>query len=111
VRVTLGPAAARKRRPTYRFQLSETATVRVVLTRAVRGGRVNGRCLAPRARRPACTRQLAAGTTSKRMVSLLGTLSLQGAKRLARGSYTAKLTATDAAGNRSAVATVRFRVR
>ena len=111
VSVSLGSRVSGRRRPTYRFKLSEASTVRIVLTRAARGGLSRGRCLTPKPGRRRCTRQVAAGTTSTRVTSVRGTLRVQGSKRLVRGSYTAKLTATDAAGNRSTGKTVRFKVR
>ena len=101
-----------KRRVAFGFRLSEAATVRVVLTRRARGGRSQGRCVAPRKGRPRCTRQRAAGSAS-RAFKPAGSKRLRftPAKRLGRGVYTAKLTATDAAGNRSKPKTVRFTVR
>ena len=101
-----------KRRVAFGFRLSEAATVRVVLTRRARGGRSKGRCVAPRTGRPRCTRQLAAGSASRAFTPAGSTrLRFTPSKRLGKGVYTAKLTATDAAGNRSKTKTVRFTVR
>jgi hypothetical protein len=112
VTATPGARIRAKRRVAFAFGLSEAATVRVVLTRAARGGRSKGRCLARRAGRPRCTRQLAVGSASRAFRPAGGTrLRFTPAKRLGKGVYTAKLTATDAAGNRSQTKTVRFTVR
>ena len=109
---TPGPRAGGRRRVTFGFGLSEAATVRVVLTRASTGGRANGRCVAPRRGRPRCTRQLAAGSASRALTPSGGRrLVFAFPKRLGKGSYSARLTATAAAGNRSTARIVRFRVR
>jgi subtilisin-like proprotein convertase family protein len=101
-----------KRRVAFGFRLSEAATVRAVMTRRARGGRSKGRCVAPRAGRRRCTRQLAAGSASRRFTPAGSRrLRFTPGKRLGKGVYTAKLTATDAAGNRSRTRTVRFTVR
>ena len=85
---TTAPAISRvkvsgRRRITLRYTLSEPATVKVVFCRKA--------CRAQR-------RSARAGVNRLRT-------------KLRRGSYRARLVATDAAGNRSARATVRFRVR
>jgi DNA-binding beta-propeller fold protein YncE len=84
-------ASVRRRVPTFRFRLSEAATVRVVVQRAKRRVTV-GRPLVRSAR--AGANRLALGK-----------------RRLAAGSYRVRVIATDASGNRSAAKTARFRVK
>ena len=98
-----GPAVSRldKGKRAFSFRLSERATVRIVIARAVkRGGKtryaVKGTLL---------RRGLAAG---KHSIGFRGRL---GGKALASGRYRATVTATDAAGNRSAPRRVGFRIR
>jgi Domain of unknown function (DUF4394) len=112
-------AAAATRVPrgtTFRFALSEPARVRISFARKTAGRRVGGRCLAAtRARRsrPKCTRYVAVGSISASRGAGRGTLKFSGrigGRALKPGSYRASLTATDAAGQRSAVRTVQLRV-
>jgi DNA-binding beta-propeller fold protein YncE len=84
-------ASVRRRVPTFRFRLSEAATVRVVVQRAKRRVTV-GRPLVRSAR--AGVNRLAFGK-----------------RRLAAGRYRVRVVATDASGNRSAAKTARFRVK
>lgn len=97
------PAVSRldKGKRAFSFRLSERATVRIVIARAVkRRGKtryaVKGTLL---------RRGLAAG---KHSIGFRGRL---GGKALAAGRYRATVTATDAAGNRSAPRRVGFRIR
>ena len=100
---------------TFRYMLSEPATVTVAIERAVAGGRTRDRCLEPRRRRhrrPACTRWVSAGRTLARTAST-GRNSLFfrgriGRQELRPGAYRARFDATDTAGNRSRGANVRF---
>jgi DNA-binding beta-propeller fold protein YncE len=94
---TLAPVVSKlavRRGRTLRFTLSEAAAVRVAVERARKGARYTRAA-------PALTRLAAAGRNSLRLR----------AKRLATGTYRATVTATDAAGNRSRRARIRFRVR
>ncbi|MDP1857094.1 MAG: hypothetical protein Q8K82_00405 [Gemmatimonadaceae bacterium] len=114
VRVTLGARVRGKRRPAFTFRLSETASLRIRLTRAAPGARSGRRCVAPPKRaRPGmrrCTRSIPAGTVTRRF-AVAGAVRLRVlAGALRRGSYIARLMATDAAGNRSRTVSVRFRV-
>jgi DNA-binding beta-propeller fold protein YncE len=90
-RISALRASIRRRVPTFRFRLSEAATVRVVVQRAKRRVTV-GRPLVRSAR--AGANRLAFGK-----------------RRLAAGRYRVRVIATDASGNRSAAKTVRFRVK
>jgi hypothetical protein len=110
----------RARRPTprgtsFRFHLSERATVKIVLQRATTGRRAEGKCRAARRRlrnRPRCTRYLKAGTLLRlnlrpgaRTVSFTGRV---GRRALRLGAHRASISATDAAGNRSHARRLRF---
>lgn len=100
---------------TIRFALSVDATARLEFMRAAPGRSVGGRCVAPnrgnRAKRE-CTRQVLAGSLSHRFQAGSNELRFQGRlsprKTLAPGRYTLRVTATDAAGRRSAPKTARF---
>jgi hypothetical protein len=109
-------AAAAKRGTTFRYALSEAATVRFAIKRRRPGRRVAGKCVKPkhgnRGKRR-CARFVAAGAftsagaagpNAKRFSGKLGT------RRLAVGRYRVRLTAVDAAGNRSAARTIAMRV-
>lgn len=105
---------AARRRASFSFSLSEPAKVTAVLTRAAPGIRAGKRCAAPPRRRSPgakpCTRQLpAAQATVAVPAAGRGTLKLPAA--LAKGRYTATLTAVDATGNASAPLLVRFTVK
>jgi CSLREA domain-containing protein len=100
-----------------RYTLSEAANVTVRIGRALRGRRVGGRCLkATRARRsrPRCTRYSAIKPAltrrAKAGANRLAFSGRIGRKALRRGRYRAVLTATDAAGNRSARRTLSFEI-
>lgn len=114
-------AAQRRKRPrrtTLRYSLSENATVRFTLQRKTRGRRVAGRCRKETRRnrtRQRCvrwvkigrafTQQGTAGPNRKRLGA--GTVRR---RRLGPGRYRVLAMATDAAGNRSARRSARFRV-
>ncbi|HEX8086076.1 MAG TPA: hypothetical protein VF529_17415 [Solirubrobacteraceae bacterium] len=101
---------------TFRFTLSEAATVEVAIARATPGRRRAGRCVKPSgrlARHPRCTRLVRAGSLRRRLAA--GTARIAFTGRLGRrplkpGRYVATLTATDAAGQRSAPRKAAFRV-
>jgi DNA-binding beta-propeller fold protein YncE len=84
-------ASVRRRVPTFRFRLSEAATVRVVVQRA--------------------KRRVTVGRPLVRSARAGGNRLAFGKRRLAAGSYRVRVIATDASGNRSAAKTVRFRVK
>jgi hypothetical protein len=105
-----------RRRATFRFALTEPGRVTAAVVRTGPGIRKGSRCVAVPRRRPtkarSCVRETKAVTTTI-AIGKPGTgktLALP-AKGLPKGSYVARLTAVDAAGNRSAVAKVTFRVR
>jgi DNA-binding beta-propeller fold protein YncE len=98
---------------TFRYRLSEAATVRVAIERARPGRRSGGRCAKPTRRlrrRPACTRFVSAGPALVRAAAAgANTLRFDG-RRLPAGAYRARFTATDASGNRSRASVLRFRI-
>jgi hypothetical protein len=101
---------------TFRFMLSEGARVRIAFERKTTGRKVGGRCVAAtptRRKRPKCTRLVSVGSISATGVAGRNSVKFSGRIRnrpLPRGSYRASLTATDSAGQRSAVRTVSLRV-
>lgn len=114
-------SAGRKRRPPrgtrIRFTLSEPATVRLTVSGGAPGRRVAGRCRMPSRRnrgRKRCVRRLSFGTLT-RSGRPAGMQSLAWSGRIGRKAlrprrYTLSVRATDAAGNRSAARTLRFRI-
>jgi len=105
-----------RRGTSFRFTLSESAKVRIAFERRTGGRRVGGKCLAPtraRRNRRACTRYVAVGSISPSGVAGSNSVKFSGrlkGRPLAVGTYLATLTATDPAGQRSAVRAVSFRV-
>jgi Domain of unknown function (DUF4394) len=101
---------------TFRYTLSEAAKLRIAFARKTTGRRVGSRCLAAtlaRRKRPKCTRYITVGSISASGKAGRNSLKFSGRIRgraLTRGPYRASLTATDAAGQRSSVRTVSFRV-
>jgi hypothetical protein len=97
-------------RTVLRFTLSEPATVRLRIERALPGRRVGRSCRAPsrrnRARRR-CTRYVAAGRRTVRGRAGANAVRLRGGRR---GAYRLTLTAVDAAGNVSRRARLPFTV-
>jgi virginiamycin B lyase len=101
----------------FRFTLSEAATVRFTIQRAKPGRRVNGRCVKPRRalrHRPRCIREYRtvgsfarAGAAGRNAVTFDGRIAR---RKLAAGIYKVVMTATDAAGNRSAATRAPFTV-
>ncbi len=114
------PISARKRRvkvgTTFRFTLSEAATVKLAISQAQIGRRVGKRCrkLSRRNRnkrrchrfapRGTLTRTGAAGANSIRFTGRIGRRALK------PGSYRVKIKATDAAGNVAFPVALTFRV-
>jgi hypothetical protein len=118
-RRTARVAAARRtsRGTTFRFRLSERATVRIAIERGRPGRRVAGRCRPAarrvRRRRP-CIRYIAVETLVRRNTAAgRRTLSFSGRigrRALRRGRHRAVITATDAAGNRSRPRALTFTI-
>ena len=89
----------------------------VAIDRALPGRRAAGHCRKPTRRlrsRPSCVRWASAGKALTRVgaagpnrVAFSGRI---GRAKLRAGGYRARFTATDAAGNRSATATLRFTI-
>lgn len=111
-------AKTRPRRTTARYTLSENAKVAFTLQRKTRGRRVSGRCVKQTRRnrtRPRCVRwvkvgrafsqQGKAGANKKQLRA-----KTVGRRKLAPGTYRILARGTDAAGNRSARKSARFRV-
>ena len=111
------PIAARVARGTsLRYTLSEPAQVTLTIQRVLAGRRSGSRCVRATARlRKArrCARYRTVGRLSRNAVTGPNRLRFSGrlGKRALRpGAYRAVITATDAAGNRSARQTARFRI-
>ena len=115
------PRKARRRRApvgtTFSFALNEPARVSFAFSQTVAGRKVKGRCVAQSRRtrhKRACKRTLARGTLSLAGHAGLDKLSFQGrisrSRKLAPGRYALALTATNAAGQRSRPATLRFKI-
>jgi hypothetical protein len=116
---TFGVAAKARRHKkgtTFRYTLSEGATVRIVISQRRAGRRRGRRCVAPsrslrRARK--CTRTIVRGTLTRtshpgaNRVAFSGRI---GSRKLSPGRYEATLTATDAANNRSSAKTITFTI-
>ena len=120
VRAASKARAGGRRRPprgtVFRFSLTEVASARIEIQRARPGRRSRGRCRKPSARlrtRRRCTRWVRVGTLRRQApaggtrVPFSGRL---GRRALRLGGHRALLVATDASGNRSRAARVRFRV-
>jgi acid phosphatase type 7 len=109
-------SGARKGGTTFRYELSEAATVRATLSRRFRGRRVRGKCRrVPGLRRgaPRCvgfrklggfSQSAVAGANSRWFGGRLGK------RRLDPGKFRARFVAEDAAGNRSDAQTVGFTI-
>jgi hypothetical protein len=114
-------ALSRRAKPplgtTFTFRLSAAASVGLAFTQPA-AGRISGhRCLAPSARNKhgrRCTRSLTRGTLTFSAHAGANHVSFQGrlsrVRRLARGSYTLVLGATDAFGQRSAPRRISFKI-
>ena len=106
-----------RRGTTFRYRLSEIATLRVAFELRTRGRRSGRNCLADtRARRrlPRCIRFVARGALTRRLRPAgTGTIPFSGrvgARALAPGRYRATFTATDPSRNRSSPRRIYFRV-
>ena len=117
-RTALSARKAPKRGSALRFRLSERATVRISVERASAGRRVGRACKPARKRVPRskrCRRWTKKGATLVRKGQGAGARRVAftgryGRAKLAPGLYRASLRAVDAAGNRSKLARVQFRV-
>lgn len=118
-RTALSAATRRKRAKvgtTFRYTLSKAARVAITIERRTRGRRVGKSCRKATAKlrkRPACVRYVKAGTlrrSGRAGANRLAFSGRLGRKRLAVGSYRARIVATDTARRRSASRTVRFTV-
>jgi hypothetical protein len=108
-------AARTKRGTTFRFTLSEAATTRLVIARKLPGRRKGSRCVKPqRTLKRVCSRYVTAVTLTRgRTLAGANRVAYSGrvgTRTLARGTYRAMLTATDAAQNRSIAKTVTFTI-
>ena len=111
-----GSAARAKTGTTFRYTLSEPATVAITISQRVAGRRQRGRCVAPtrslrRARK--CVRLSTRGTLTR--LSHAGRNSVVfsgriGSRKLTPGNYQATLNATDAARNTSRGRTIYFTI-
>jgi hypothetical protein len=109
-------SAGTPRGTTFRFTLSEPATVRINIRRAAKGRRRAGRCVKPRpslrrARR--CTRFVSVGTLTRSGTQGANSVRFTGRigrKALRPRRHRAVFRATDAAGNRSRPVRLGFRV-
>jgi hypothetical protein len=114
-------AFSRKRRPpvgtTFSFVLNEPAKVSFTFVSELKGRRVDGKCKAQsktNRSKPACRRSVPRGTLSFSGHAGVNQVKFQGrlaaAKKLAPGSYTALITATNAALQRSNTAALSFTI-
>jgi hypothetical protein len=102
---------------TFSFSLNQQASVTFGFTQRGSGRKVNKKCVAPtksNRRKPACVRTVAAGTLTFAGHSGANEVAFQGrvssAKKLVPGRYTVTIIATNAAGMRSAPASLSFAV-
>jgi hypothetical protein len=126
--VSVRPASARRgprpalttRTVTIRFRLDEAARVRLRVQRSAPGRRRGVRCVAPTralvaARARACVRLITVGGVTRRESAGAGRITITrlrvGRRTLVPGTHRLTLTATDAAGNRSAPVARILRVR
>jgi hypothetical protein len=114
-------ASYSRRRPpvgtTFRFVLNQQAAVSFAFTQQVGGRRVGGSCVAQTRRnrhRRSCKRTVTQGTLSFVGHSGLNRVTFQGrisrSKRLPLGAYTLRITASNAAGQRSSPRTLNFTI-
>jgi hypothetical protein len=106
----------RKRATIFQFELSEAATVQLVLQRMTKGHVRAGRCVKPRKKAPGlrCTRQLPAGVLTMQGVPGPNRRTFGariGPRRLPTGRYRVTVTATDATGQVSPTKRASFIVR
>jgi hypothetical protein len=109
-------SARAKRGTTFRYTLTERATVKIAIQRAAAGRRKGKKCVKPtrklrRAKR--CTRYVRSGTLTRAAKAGANKVPFSGRigkRKLKPGRYRALLRATDAAGNRSLTKKLRFRI-
>jgi Tol biopolymer transport system component len=101
----------------FKFTLSEAATVQIAITQTVKGFRAHGKrtcSVAHRGQKHNCNRIVTVVTLVRaHLRSGSNTVAFSGRyakSRLAKGSYTATVTATDAASNRSIPRSLTFTV-
>ncbi|MDQ6750755.1 MAG: FG-GAP-like repeat-containing protein [Actinomycetota bacterium] len=116
---TFGSAAAKrkhKKGTTFRYTLSEAATVKIVISQRRSGRRKAKRCVAPTFKlrnAKKCTRVSGKGTLtriSKQGVNSVAFTGRIATKALSPGNYQATLSATDAANNSSKGRTIFFTI-
>lgn len=110
------PKAAAKRGTSIRFTISEAATLRITVGRRASGRKVEGRCkpvTRKLRKKPRCVRWVKRGTLSRTVPAGAGRVTFTGRvgrKALKRGKHRFALVAVDAAGNRSATKTAKFKI-
>jgi putative cell wall-binding protein len=119
-RTPLFGAAARVRHrkgTTFRYRLSEAATVKIVIARGRKNGRRSGKRCVPATRKlrkaKRCVRLTVVGTLTRASHAGLNSVGFSGrlgSKALSPGGYQATLTATDAAGNTSKPKAITFTI-
>jgi hypothetical protein len=113
---TAARAARHKKGTTFKYTLSEAASVKIAIAQRSPGRRKGGRCVAPtrKLRKHAkCTRTLARGAltrTSHQGANSVAFSGRIGSKALKPGTYQATLTATNAATGASKPITIRFTI-
>ncbi len=102
---------------TFSFTLNEQANVSFVFTQRVRGRKVRGKCVAQtkgNRRKPACLRTVTRGTLGFSGHAGVNHVAFQGrisrSKRLAPGTYTLLITASDATRRKSGTARLTFTI-
>jgi len=110
-------SAASRKGTSFRFSLSEPATVTIAIQRLLPGRKVGTKCRKPtRAlrNRKRCTRAQTKGTLTRRNLpagqASVGFTGRIATRRLSPGRYRAVVVARDAAGNASRPATVAFKI-
>jgi DNA-binding beta-propeller fold protein YncE len=117
----LATFAKRAKRPpvgtTFSFVLDQRARVSLAFVQKLNGREVRGRCVAPtraNQHKHACARQVAAATLSVAGHNATNRVAFEGrvsrAKTLKPGRYTLLITATNAAGQRSAPRSLSFTI-
>lgn len=107
-----------RRGSAFRFGLSESASVTIVMERARKGRRFRGRCVKPKRslrRKRRCTRWVRAGQPLTRLDLAAGRQTVKfsgriGSKALHLGRYRATLVALNAAGGRSTPRRITFTI-
>lgn len=110
--------AARKlaRGTTFKYKLSEAATMKIDLQQLTPGRKKGSACIRPSAKlkkAKKCIRAVSQGTLTRTSHAGLNRVAFTGrvgGKTLKPGSYQAMLSATDAAGNVSARKTITFKI-